>query len=161
MFRKRLSSLVLMFNVISLVYSIEIVRYKIYEIRDVNDAVAANLVLDGPFKVNDKTARMSCGIKCNLQSSCEVFSLNNTNYCTLYSDQTTVFDLKISTTSSIYAKYKIKACLDPETYADYNLMTCIPKHAYNQPCNYTEQCSSLMGLECADHKCLCANSNEK
>ncbi len=159
---KRLSSLVLIFNVVSLAYCVEIVRYKLYEARDVSDAVAANLVLNGPFKVNDKTAYMSCGMKCNLQSPCEVFSLNSTNYCTLYSDQTTVFDLReTATTSSIYAKYEIKSCLNPETYADFNLMKCVPKHSNDQPCNQTEQCLSSKGLECAGHKCLCANYDER
>ena len=159
MILKRLSSLLLLINVLSLSYSTELVRYKKYEAKDVNDTVGT-LVLNEPFKVNEKTGFLSCGMKCNLQSPCQVFSLNESSYCTLYSDLTTVFDLKESTTSSVYAKYEIKACNDPDTYPDYHFMKCVPKHINLEVCNKTRPCLSSAGLECVNNECRCANPDE-
>lgn len=162
MFLNRPLTLLLLFlNLLNGAFQEELVRYSRYEGKQVDGAVAVNLLVDGPFKVNAKTAYLSCGMKCNLQSPCSVFSLNATNYCTLYSDQTTIFDLQPSTTSSVYAKFPITACNNPRSYADFDLGKCKQMHNIDAACNRSEQCDYGRGLDCFENKCRCKDYDEK
>jgi hypothetical protein len=154
MFLNRLSIVFLLLTLISIAYSSEVVRYRTYPGKDVTVNVST-LLLNGPVKVSDRSPFLDCGMKCNLQSSCLVYTLNSSNHCTLYSNQTTVFALSISAKMNVYGKYKIKECLDTEMYGDYNLKKCIAKHMNGLPCNKTEQCSSTKGLTCYVNQCVC------
>jgi hypothetical protein len=160
MFLDRVSMVVLLLNLISIAYSLEVVRYQTYPGKDVTVNVSI-LLLSAAFKASDRSPLLDCGVKCNFQSSCLVYTLNSSNYCTLYSNQTTVFALSTSAKMNVYGKYKIKECLDTEMYGDYNFMKCIAKHMNGLPCNRTEQCSSTKGLACFSNQCICDNYNFK
>lgn len=129
-------------------------RYKTYFNKTVSLELEETLRMVDTIKVS---SRIQCATKCNLLDGCEVYALNSSDYCTLYSDQTTIFDVVDSSDGiHLYGLNGIKACVDPDYYPEFNMKTCLQKMVNNEVCNSSVQCSDMKGLECnQNNTCQC------
>lgn len=125
-------------------------RYGNFQVRNSSQS---SLQLQTAYQVRSE---FECAGHCNRLSNCEVLTLNRTNYCSLYSSDTTLLDLTESTDTQLLSKNsKIKECLNSSYFVDTDQMICRLKFTDAMTCSRDGQCLEAAGLKCIDLECQC------
>jgi hypothetical protein len=146
-------SFILLGCILSFLSSAKASAYKKLIDIDVAQLKKSSLQLGNSFKVYHFA---ECVDNCDLMNNCLAASLNVTNICTLFSDQTTLFDVeRFDGTILMSKEIHLKACANDDYYPDYTEKICKLKFTNQMVCINNEQCSNLKGLECKSGLCQC------
>lgn len=141
----------LAFFVFSMVNA-EFIRYRSMEKKKVSASSKAHLMIKNTFRVSDP---LFCNIKCNQDSSCSAVTIENEKDCTMFTNETTLFDLEDSTTSVLMTKKELPKCPWKTRSYNENLNICVLLPLHNEVCS--DSCMHFRGLKCQSGKCQCLN----
>ena len=83
----------------------EFKRYRIYKEKKISASSPDSLKIKDTFRVSDP---LFCTVECNKQSSCSVASIENDKDCTLFTNDTTLFDTEVSQNSKIMSQIEYR-----------------------------------------------------
>ena len=139
--------------ILSFVNANHFTKFHVYSNLTISNQSQLRLQLSNSIQVSKLTADKSCMLACSFYSDCAAATIEQ-NICTLFNNQTVLFDTIYSHSTKLFSKNKLKNCSD-DFYADWTAMVCQAKKLYGTSCLSTEECMSSAGLECFNGSCQC------
>ena len=106
------------------------------------------------FQVGQYNPAAKCMLACNNEPNCNLLTVDGTNHCTLFNNQTTLIHMASAIDIKLYSKVELKMCFDG-FYADLTASVCRAQKTFSIDCLSSNECLNLLGLQCFNSTCQC------
>ena len=131
-------------------------KFLAYNNLTISDQFIPLLKIKNSFQVSKLSSEKSCMLACSSNPECAVAMIEQ-NTCSLFNNQTVLFNTIYSDSITLFSKNKMKLCSDQYFVNISAVPMCKPKKLYGFSCVSTEECLSSAGLECYKQSCLCTD----
>ena len=149
-----LLNLLILYAIINKVYGDKFTKYHVYTNLAVSAQFKASLQVKQSFQVSKYSPETKCLIACTTEISCALATVDESNSCTLFSNQTTLIKTVVSDNTKLMSKTEMSLCYS-KFYADMPMLVCRPQKTINISCLSLDECLDMTDLECLNGYCQC------
>jgi hypothetical protein len=131
-------------------------KFLTYNNLTISDQFKPLLKLKNSFQVSKLRPEKYCMLACSSNPKCDVATIEQ-NICSLFNNETVLFNTIYSNNITLFSKNKMKICSDQYYVKMSAVPMCQLKKLYGVSCVSTEECLSSAGLECYNQNCLCTD----
>ena len=142
------------FAFICIVKASQYTKYNIYANLTVSAQFKPSLQVKQSFPVSKYSPETKCMIACTVEISCALATVDQSNSCTLFSNQTTLINTVFSENTKLMSKTEMSMCFS-KFYADMSMLVCRPQKTINISCLFSDECLDMTDLECLNGYCQC------